>query len=243
MFCVAELCKNSILHWHTSYTFASCYICVLYTQGVCSLETFFFWGTVHPNHLLRADHGELLYLYRSCIWKLWCGLKPELSAALQSHKDIWSLVQKLTQSCSYFPYHRRLGLVNYFIAIYLVLLGEAIPCLVQLGSPSSRFTWHLILWGNQPAPFNNGEQVFGRCKVAQSSKRTNQRTPHETPAPATLANMPDSERPTPISTSLSSSPIPSQILALPHSLFHCQFLPAPLPNTFPWKRRSQQGQL
>lgn len=57
---VAELCKNSILHWYTSYTFASCSICVLYVRGACSLETFFFWDTIHANHLLIMDPAALI---------------------------------------------------------------------------------------------------------------------------------------------------------------------------------------
>ena len=42
-----------------------------------------------------------------------------------------------------------------------------IPCLLQLGSPSSHFICQLILWGNQPTLFNNGGQDFGRREVAQ----------------------------------------------------------------------------
>lgn len=143
--------------------FTSCYyLCFIHTRGMFSWNVFLLRH--HPPQSPSEKWSwSLLYLYHSCIWKFQCGLKPVLPAALQSHKDTWSLVQELTQSCSCFLYRCRLGLVNYFIAIYLVLAGKA----MQQSSPSSPFTWHLILWGNQPTPFDNGDQAISRHKVAQ----------------------------------------------------------------------------
>lgn len=103
--------------------------------------------------------------------------------------DPWS--RNIYKAVAVFPYHCKLRLVSYFTAIYLVL---AILCLVQQGSTSSHFTWHLTGETSLHHPTMEIKFPTGiKWLSLLFSRRTNQHRPSETPAPAALANTSDAE--------------------------------------------------
>lgn len=195
-------------------TFASCSICVLYTRGACSLETLFFWDTIHTNHLLIMDPA-VLTLKLQVKAPAWTEMRAPSCFAATLICDPRS--RSSYKAVAVFPYHWKLRLVSYFTAIYLVL---GTLWLVQWGSTSSHFTWHLI---GETSPHHSTKKTKFPIGIKWLSlllsRRTNQHRSNETPVPAALANTSDAERPTPASMPLSLSPIPNPCTSL--QSIHC----------------------